>query len=67
MKQGIIPRNPNEYIELLDTTASIEQQREVLKKLHAKVSVTSCAYCWGSNDRSKRYTPAEQLEEKPFR
>jgi hypothetical protein len=61
MLQNIIPRNPDEYLDLLDTMASIDQQRKILRKLHEKVSVTSCAYCWGANDHSERHMPAEQL------
>ena len=61
MLQNIIPRNPDEYVDLLDASVSVEKQRETLRKLHEKVSVTSCAYCWGTNDQSKRYVPAEQL------
>ena len=67
MLQNIVPRNLDEYIDLLDSTASIEEQRETLRKLHEKVSVTSCAYCWGTNDHSKRYKPAEQLLVNPYR
>ncbi len=61
MRQGIIPRNPEEYLDLLDTSASIEEQRETLRRLHEKASVTSCAYCWGSASDCERHTPAEQL------
>ena len=60
MLNGIIPRNKNEYINLLDTSSSILDQRRVLRKLHDCISVTSCAYCDSGADR-KRYAPAEQL------
>ncbi|HNX91351.1 MAG TPA: radical SAM protein [Candidatus Omnitrophota bacterium] len=64
MLKNIIPRNPEEYLNLLDMETPIEHQREILRKLHKKDSVTSCAYCWGANARSKRYKPAEQLPAK---
>jgi len=62
MRQGIVPRNPEEYLNLLDTTVSVEEQRETLRRLHKKVSVTSCAYCWGTNSDRERRPPAEQLD-----
>ena len=61
MLQNIIPRNPEEYIDLLDTSESVPQQREKLRKLHSLVSVTSCAYCVGATDKTERHVPAEQL------
>lgn len=63
MLQNIIPRNPAEYIDLLDTSASIDEQKDILRKLLRSISVTSCAYCWGSNEQTERHMPAEQLDE----
>ena len=60
--QKVVSPIPDEFIDLLDTSASIEEQRETLRSLKEKVSVSSCAYCWGTNDQSKRYPPAEQLD-----
>lgn len=62
MLNNIVPRIPVEYIDLLDTTTSIEKQQETLKKLQNKTSVTSRAFCCGANNHSKRYFPAEQLQ-----
>ena len=61
IRQGIIPRNPDEYIDLRDDTLSIEQNRETLTEMNRRISTTSCAYCSGANDESVRYIPAEQL------
>ncbi len=67
MLNHIIPRNPDEYIDLLDAARSVEEQRIVLRKLNSRASVTSCAYCCGATDRSRRYTPAEQLDSSASR
>ncbi len=62
MRQGIIPRNPREYLDLLDDTISIEQHKMNLHEMDRRSSTTSCAYCEGASHQSKRYEPAEQLE-----
>ena len=62
MLKNIIPRNSEEYIDLLNTSESVDVQREKLRNLHKKFSVTSCAYCWGSNVKRERHMPAEQLD-----
>ena len=61
MRQGIIPRNPAEYLYLLDDRVSIEQQRITLDNMDKMIGTTSCAYCAGSNKERKRYVPAEQF------
>lgn len=61
MRQGIIPRNLNEYINLLDNAISIEQQKIILAQIESQIHTTSCAYCAGSNNERERYYPAEQL------
>ena len=61
MREGIIPRNREEYLDLLDPKADLESQKITLTKLETRASTTSCAYCHGSNDSHLRYTPAEQL------
>ena len=61
IRQGIIPRNPVEYLTLLDDAVSVEQQRLTLAKMDRQSSTTSCAYCAGANSESERYAPAEQL------
>lgn len=61
MRQGIIPKNESEYLDLLDSTHSIESQKEKLLAIDSRVSTTSCAHCEGASSNSKRYVPAEQL------
>jgi len=62
MREGIIPRNPDEYLDLRDDTASVEQQKIILARMDKKTSTTSCAYCAGVTNETKRYPPAEQLK-----
>ena len=62
MREGIIPKNPNEYLNLLDENASIEMQKEILREMDRRIATTSCAHCDGSNENRKRYVPAEQLK-----
>ncbi len=62
MREGIIPKNPNEYLNLLDENASIERQKEILREMDRRIATTSCAHCDGSNENRKRYVPAEQLK-----
>ena len=64
MRQGIIPRNPDEYLNLLNDAVSIEQQKITLAKIDSRSSTTSCAYCSGSNSEIERHPPAEQLQIK---
>lgn len=61
MRQGIIPRNPGEYLDLLDDAASVEEQRKALAEMDRRTSTTSCAYCVGADSVTERHTPAEQL------
>jgi membrane carboxypeptidase/penicillin-binding protein len=61
MELGIIPKNPDEYIDLLDETIANEKKRITLNKMLQAKSITSCAYCYGLSLNTKRFAPAEQL------
>lgn len=61
MLTGVVPRNKDEYVDLLDTEADVEEQRTVLRRMLNVTSCSSCAYCSGANVDSRRYPPAEQL------
>ena len=61
MRQGIIPKNEDEYLDLLDSAQSVESQKKKLLAMDSRVSTTSCAYCQGASSNSERYKPAEQL------
>ncbi|WP_162612148.1 radical SAM protein [Flavonifractor sp. An306] len=58
---GLIPKNPDEFVDFYDTSKSIEELRNIVKKMISKGFTTSCAYCDGVLPDSKRYVPAEQL------
>lgn len=61
MELGIIPKNKNEYVELLDKTISNEEKRKIIIGMFKSASTTSCAYCDGLCEDSKRFPPAEQI------
>lgn len=58
---GVTPDNGDEYIDLLDDTLTIEEQRQKLRRIYEGKSLAACAYCNGMCEDSQRYTPAVQL------
>lgn len=64
MEMGLIPDNPNDYIDLLDDTISAEQKREQFEKISKAQYITACDYCsghQGTDDESLRFPAAEQI------
>lgn len=61
MSNGIIPKNEQEYIPLMDVSISLEKKRETLRTMLSKDSSTSCGYCVGLLNGVPRQKPAEQL------
>lgn len=61
MHAGIIPKNPTEYINLLDSSFHSEEQKSTLISMLTQKSSASCAYCVGFKGNAIRVTPAEQL------
>ena len=61
MKQGIIPKVRGEYVPLMDPSITIEEKREDLMQMFNQKSSTSCAYCVGLCNETKRVLPAQQL------
>lgn len=61
----------NDYIDLMDETTTIEQQRRkisnIYNNIHDKVCLESCQYCNGMCDDSPRFAPAEQLTTEEIR
>ena len=55
------PCDQSEYIDLLDSTLSIEEQRGKIRAIYAKKSLSACAYCGGLCEDSERFVPGEQL------
>ncbi|WP_313563067.1 radical SAM protein [Ruminiclostridium cellobioparum] len=62
IQMGVISENPNECINLLDTSISIQEKRDRIKAIQNSKSLSACAYCNGFNDDSERFIPAEQLQ-----
>jgi hypothetical protein len=61
ISQGIIPDNPDEYLDLLDESSSPVEKRMKMTRMLSLVSTTACAYCYGLRADAPRYPPAEQL------
>lgn len=57
---GVV-NNPQEYIDLLDESLTIEELRDKINKVYKMKSFEACAYCNGIHADSTRYMPAEQL------
>lgn len=51
----------NDYIDFLDDTLSVEQQRQKISNIYNAKCLESCQYCNGMCDDSPRFAPAEQL------
>ncbi|MEL7661269.1 radical SAM protein [Acetobacterium wieringae] len=64
MELGIIPKNKNEYVDLLDSNTTINEKKDIISLMFRSDSTTSCAYCNGLCEDSERFPPAEQLMEE---
>lgn len=56
---------PNEFVDLLDASSTIEEQREKLYQIRNAVFLQACNYCngtMGTKDPSKRVPAGEQAE-----
>lgn len=56
-----------DYVDLMDDTLSIEEQRKKILNIYNAKCLETCAYCNGWNDDSPRFTPAEQLTAEEIR
>ena len=61
IQENIIPYTDEAFLDLLDSEASVQFQKEKLKKLLNARSTISCAYCDGLTEKSVKYRAAEQL------
>lgn len=61
MMKGIIPYNEEQYIDLLNPSQSISEDRKKILLMDNLDFLDSCAYCDGNRPDSPRYKPAEQL------
>ena len=60
-KELNITDNYEEYIDLFDSTLSVEEQRQKIRNIYQKKSLSACAHCQGMCDDSQRFPPAQQL------
>ncbi|MBD5116145.1 MAG: radical SAM protein [Ruminococcaceae bacterium] len=56
-----LPVDDGDYINLMDDTLSIEEQRSKIFNIYNAECLGICQYCKGMCDDSPRYKPAEQL------
>lgn len=59
--KNIIEDDPSEYVDFSDNTLTRNELRKKIRDFHNRKFVSSCRYCDGFCNDSKRYTPAEQL------
>jgi hypothetical protein len=59
---GIIPDNPDEYVNFSDTSESLEINRAKVKNFMLRKYFSACEYCNGFCNDSQRFIPAEQLK-----
>ena len=66
MELGSIPYNYREYVDLLDESLTIEEQKNKIRDIYSSELLTACSFCNGMNDSSERFVPGVQLtsEEK---
>lgn len=64
---GVTPDNPDEYVNLLDDTLSVEEMREKIRNIYQMKRLSACAYCKGLCEESERFPPAEQLTDEELK
>lgn len=57
----------SEYIDLFDDSLTIEEQREKIRAIYGKKSLSACAYCTGLCEDSVRVVPGEQLSSEEMK
>lgn len=66
MELGLIPDEPEDYVDLFDSTSRDEKQ-EKFQKISEKIYLSACDHCsgdQGTEDSNLRYPAAEQMEVK---
>lgn len=64
LEKGVADVDDGSYVNLLDSSASVEEKQKELIRLLEIDSPSACAYCNGMCEDSPRFMPAEQLETK---
>lgn len=65
MELGLIPDNPEDYVDLFDTSESPEQKREKFARIKNARFISACDHCSGdsiTDDPGNRHPAAEQIE-----
>ena len=60
---GIIPDNKDEYVDFIAEDWNVDKVQSQIKVFHDRKYFSACEYCNGFCPDSKRFSPAEQLEE----
>ena len=61
---NLLPDNPTDYVDLFDTTESVEEKRDKFVRIANSRYISACDYCsgdQGTSDMQKRYPAAEQI------
>lgn len=61
MDLGLIPDQPDDYVDLFDSSESVEQKRKKFVQIERMHFISACNYC--SGEQGKRYPAAEQLKD----
>ena len=65
MELGIIPDDPNDYVDLLDTSMSAEEKRQKFLRIEQAGYLSACDHCSGNHgteDPSLRFPAGQQME-----
>ena len=66
MELGLVPDNPDEYVDLFDATSK-EEKQEMFRRIAAYPYLSACDRCsgeQGTSDTGKRFAAAEQVNHK---
>jgi hypothetical protein len=61
LQADAVPNTPENFVNIMDSTKSIEQIQEEIIAMFSSDYYRPCEYCNGFDDTSKRYEPAEQM------
>lgn len=59
---GVLPLQEGEYVNLFDKNKTTDELRKMLIHMFSFSQLSTCRYCDGMRDDSKRFPPAEQVE-----
>jgi hypothetical protein len=65
MELGLIPDNPNDYVDLFNEKENKEQKQRKFASIANAEYISACDYCTGNHgtdDVNKRFNAAEQIK-----